>query len=235
MEQNVDNNVDNLESLFQSLWNDVLTQVEKPRFEILNDIKKEIYEKNLEGDIVECGIWRGGVLIYLSHLFSDRVIWGLDSFEGFEKLEDSTYKYDGVERHVANFDELYNPNGMWTRGYKLATPYDEVVDNLKKYGLEISDRIKLLKGYVRETTEPKNCPIDKISLLRIDVDGYSPTLEVLINLYDKVVQGGYIVFDDIPLYECQDAIRDFKLIRGVDFELIGERDDYEFKSYFIKK
>jgi O-methyltransferase len=226
-----------MKTLFNELWNGVYTQVEEPRFDILDQIAKEIYDKKLDGDIVECGVWRGGVLVYLSYLFHDKKIWGLDSFEGFQKLEDAQYQYDGIERHVYSFDELHNSNGQICRGYPLSISIEEVKNNLKSFGLSESDGINLLKGFVRDTTNSMNCPIDKISLLRVDVDGYSPTLEVLMNLYDKVVIGGYIVFDDIPLYECQDAIRDFQKIRNINIELIGDskQSDYFGGNYFIKE
>lgn len=225
-----------MKTLFNELWQGVYTQVEEPRFDVLDQISKDIYHKNLAGDIVECGIWRGGVIIYLSYLFPDKKIWGLDSFEGFQKLEDAQYEYSGIERHVASFDELYNSNGQVCRGYPLAISIDHVIDNLKVFGLSEADNISLLKGFVKDTTNPINCPIDKIALLRVDVDGYSPTLEVLINLYDKVVDGGYIVFDDIPLYECQDAIKDFQKIKNINIELIGDskQSGYHGGCYFIK-
>ena len=63
------------------------------------------------------------------------------------------------------------------------------------------------KGFVKDSLPTSG--IEKISLLRIDVDTYSATLEVLEELYDKVESGGYIIFDDICLYEALDAIQFF--------------------------
>jgi hypothetical protein len=62
-------------------------------------------------------------------------------------------------------------------------------------------------------------------LLRIDVDGYSPTLEVLTELYDKVETGGYIIFDDLCLYESKDAVYDFFLERNLPLEVIDPITD----------
>jgi hypothetical protein len=64
-----------------------------------------------------------------------------------------------------------------------------------------------LKGFVKDTLPTSG--IEKIALLRIDVDAYSATLETLEELYDKVQPGGYIVFDDSCLYETLDAIKVF--------------------------
>jgi len=206
--------------LFQQLWNGIYTQVEKPRFDILDKIAEEIKTENIPGDIVECGIWRGGVVIYMSYLFPDKTIWGLDSFDGFQNIVDAKFKYDGHERHVHDFD-VHNP-GTVRGGYSIKINEEHVKENLTTFGLGDDQNIRLIKGFVRDTTDPANCPIKDIALLRIDVDAYSATLETLVNLYDKVVSGGYIVFDDIPLHECQDAVRDFKKIKGIEFELIGD-------------
>lgn len=151
----------------------------------------------VEGDIVECGVWRGGYLIFLSHLFSDKNIWACDSYEGFQPLDKVNYQFEG-ERHTPNF----------THGAKgpLAISLEEVKNNFKRYGLE-EDRIKYLKGFVNETLPTSG--IEKISVLRVDVDAYSATLEVLDNLYSKVQSGGYIIFDDLNLKESYEAIKHF--------------------------
>ena len=67
--------------------------------------------------------------------------------------------------------------------------------------------------------------IKKISLLRIDVDAYSATLEVLDELYDKVVPGGYIIFDDTCLHESLNAIKTFFKKRNIHPHLIDPSND----------
>ena len=83
----------------------------------------------------------------------------------------------------------------------------------------VGDNIKYLEGWVKDTLDPETTEVQEIAVLRVDVDAYSATLEVLDALYDKVAIGGYIIFDDSALIECQDAIREFKRKRNIDFEL----------------
>jgi hypothetical protein len=158
----------------------------------------------VEGDIVECGVWRGGFSIFLAHLFPDRAIWVCDSYEGFQPLEEARFEYYKEERHVPS--------------YVMAASLEEVQENFKTYGLDGQDRIKYLKGFVKDTLP--TAPIEKIALLRLDVDGYSPTMEILEELYDKVQPGGYIIFDDLCLYESKDAVYDFLQNRNLPLEVI---------------
>jgi O-methyltransferase len=42
------------------------------------------------GDIVECGVWRGGNIILARKMAPDRVCWLYDTFEGMTKPRRST-------------------------------------------------------------------------------------------------------------------------------------------------
>ena len=79
----------------------------------------------------------------------------------------------------------------------------DVQNVFKQFNLENDPRINFVKGFVNKTLP--NININKIALLRIDVDGYSPTREVLDYLYDKVEKGGMIIFDDLCLSEAAAA------------------------------
>lgn len=186
----------NYTKLINSLFEEKITMVE-PRF--INSILS-FYPNvsKIEGDILECGVWRGGVSIFLSHLFSDRNIWVSDSFQGFQPLSHATYEYH-KERHTPEYSHcMYGPMGI---------SLEEVKSNFEKYGLGNEERIRFLKGFVKDTLPTSG--IEKLALLRIDVDAYSATLEVLNEMYDKVQPGGYIIFDDSCLYEVIDALKVF--------------------------
>lgn len=187
-----------IDKLIQSLRDNTISMVFKEEF--LTILKHKNNIDQLNGDIVECGCWRGGFSIFLSKLFPNKKIWAFDSFEGFQNPSIGKYSYAN-ERHTPSF--THNMVGP------IAIPYEETYNNFISYGLEqdLQDqRIKLIKGFVKETTNQDNCQIEKISILRIDVDAYSATLEILDNLYDKVVDGGYVIFDDSCLVETKDAM-----------------------------
>jgi O-methyltransferase len=137
-------------------------------------------------------------------VFQEKNIWVCDSYEGFQPLETAKHHYS-KERHTPN----YTHNSIGPLGISL----EEVQSHFKTYHLGDETRIKFLKGFVKDTLPTSG--IEKISLLRIDVDAYSATLETLEELYDKVQPGGYIVFDDSCLYETLDAIRTFFKQRNI--------------------
>ena len=62
-----------MNELIDNLISENLTMVDKGRFETILRNKKTV--ENVEGDIIECGVWRGGMSIFLSKFFEDRNIW----------------------------------------------------------------------------------------------------------------------------------------------------------------
>ena len=195
--------IDTYEKLIDDLYNENVTMVHPTFIKSILNFYPNI--SKVDGDILECGVWRGGVSIFLSHLFHDRNIWVSDSFQGFQPLTNAKYKYD-KERHTPNYVQCANgPIGI---------SLEEVKSNFETYGLKNDPRIKFLKGFVKDTLPTSG--IEKLALLRIDVDAFSATLEVLDEMYDKVQPGGYIIFDDACLYEVIDALKVFFKKRNLE-------------------
>lgn len=212
--------------LVDDLMTNKVSMVFKENFETLINHRENIAK--IHGDIVECGCWRGGFSIFLSKMFPQKNIWVSDSFQGFQPLSYAKHYYNN-ERHTPFMS--HNSFGP------LAISFEETYNNFIDYGLKQdieNGRIKFLQGYVQDTTDPATCKIENISLLRIDVDAYSATLETLNNLYDKVSSGGYIIFDDSCLKECRDAIRYFFTDNNLNVPLYHPTEDMKldiFSSY----
>lgn len=196
--------IKNLDQIFQNITTLNWTLVTKERFQTIDNLSKIIKQESIDGDVVECGVWRGGMSIYMAYAFRDKDVWVCDSFQGFETLDQCKYdprKINLIERHK---------DGIWIAGL------EEVKNNFKAMNLDESNGIHFLPGWVNITTDISTCPIQKIALLRIDVDAYSATLVTLENLYDKVVPGGFIIFDDSGLYETIEAIKEFEKKRNLN-------------------
>jgi O-methyltransferase/macrocin O-methyltransferase/8-demethyl-8-(2,3-dimethoxy-alpha-L-rhamnosyl)tetracenomycin-C 4'-O-methyltransferase len=177
--------------IYKDIINQGITMVSEERFETILRYKDNI--SKIDGDIVECGVWAGGMSIFLSKLFPTKKIWVCDSYEGCQNPSDGDYYFEN-EKHT---------KGMYS------ISLETVKDNFIKNNLPDDKRINFLKGWVKDTLKPEICPIKDIALLRIDVDSYSATLEVLDYLYSKVKSGGIIIFDDSCLSESHHAMITF--------------------------
>lgn len=150
----------------------------------------ELYKTicTIPGHIFEFGVYKGASLVrfctFRDALENDysRKIVGFDAFGEFptENLK--------VEEDLA-FIEKFEGAG----GYGLKA--DEVDDILSKKGF---GNFELVKGNVFDTLPRylSNNPETRIALLHLDMDVKEPTDFVLELLYERVVPGGIVVFDD---------------------------------------
>ena len=181
------------------------------RMSLLIKCIEHIHNKNIEGDIVECGVWKGGNLIcaqsYLNHLNLKKTIFGFDTFEGMTKPS----KIDIQELQIKTKDK--NDLGSNLRK-RLASETMSVTDKHSNEGKNIwayssindvrniikekvpNNNIKLIKGSVEQTLLLKDNIPEKISLLRLDTDFYKSTKIELEVLYPKLVKGGFLIIDD---------------------------------------
>lgn len=157
---------------------------------LINSIKKVNYEK-IEGDIVECGIWKGGNIILINKILKDiklkKKIYCYDTFEGMIPTDeiDKEISSGRSASQVIKDDEYY----------KCESLLNETKKNISKNFKDI-DNIYFIKGMVENTlTEEKNIP-DKISICRLDTDYYSSTKIELEVLYPRLVPGGVMIIDD---------------------------------------
>lgn len=164
--------------------------------------------EGVDGDLVECGVWRGGATIYMRALLnaydiSDRKVWVCDSFEGLPPPDMDRYPQDDGDYHHIIMD--------------LRVSIEEVQKNFQSYNL-LDNQVVFSKGFFVDTLP--NLPIEKIAILRLDGDMYMSTMDILNNLYDKVSKGGYILIDDYTdLPNCKRAIHDFRDSRGITDEI----------------
>ena len=91
---------------------------------------------------------------------------------------------------------------------------EEVKSNFSKYDL-LDDQVVFLKGWFSETL-PK-ADIKSLAVLRLDGDMYESTLDGLVNLYDRVSCGGFVIVDDYGAVDgCKRAVTDFRNERGIE-------------------
>jgi len=151
----------------------------------LRSLIEQIGRDGLQGDLVECGAWRGGSSAFLykraRDLGIDPEIYIYDSFEGFPAP--AAERIDGRKAQGINQGKF-----DWIKADR-----EDVVAIFKQLGL-YSEKVHIVKGWFCDTT-PQS-PVRKIVLLHCDGDLYQSTKDTLDSFYAKVVSGGYIVSND---------------------------------------
>ncbi|HNP06966.1 MAG TPA: TylF/MycF/NovP-related O-methyltransferase [Cyclobacteriaceae bacterium] len=151
----------------------------------------------IEGDIVECGVWRGGMVAGISELTGpNKKIHLFDSFEGLPKAKD----IDGK----AALDWQKNTTSMT---YYDNCTADESFANeaMKKTG---HNNYQLYKGWFQDTLLLFSG--SSISILRLDGDWYDSTKICLDRLFPFVTEGGVVIIDDYHTWDgCAKAVHDY--------------------------
>jgi len=174
------------------------------RMSNLRQITEYVIANNIPGDFIETGVWRGGACIMARAIMkaygvTDRRVWVADSFCGLP-MPNPKYEADANDKHHS-FPEL-------------AVSLEEVKLNFSKYGL-LDDQVVFLKGWFSETLP--DADIKGLAVLRLDGDMYESTMDGLMNLYDKVSDGGFVIVDDFGAVEgCKRAVMDFRKGRGIE-------------------
>jgi O-methyltransferase len=162
-------------------------------------------ENEIPGDLVEAGAWRGGTAILMRAVlkaYSDyrRRVFVADSFQGLPHPDAANYPQDAGDTH-----HQLSPY--------LGVSLEQVKTNFDRYGL-LDDQVRFLPGWFKDTLP--GAPIERIAVLRLDGDMYESTMDGLVNLYDKVSDGGFVIIDDYgALPNCRAAVEDFRRAQGI--------------------
>lgn len=154
-----------------------------------------IATQGVPGDIVECGVWRGGsmmaaALTLLHEGESDRGLWLYDTFEGMTSPTSVDREWHSGDPASALLEQESRTPG---RGVWAMATEEEVRKNVASTGYP-SANVRYVRGDVAETL--KAYVPDRIALLRLDTDWYESTKVELATLYPKLVVGGVCIIDD---------------------------------------
>lgn len=180
------------------------TMIGLKRLDNLQSCIEDVLARQVPGDLMETGVWRGGAAIFMRAVLKaydvrDRWVWAADSFAGLPPPDPQRFPADAGDRHH-------------TVGY-LAVSLEEVLRNFDRYGL-LDDQVRFLKGWFRDTLP--TAPVRQLAVLRLDGDMYESTMEALIHLYPKLSPGGYLIMDDYgAVAGCRQAVHDYRSAHGV--------------------
>lgn len=158
--------------------------------------------KDLPGDIVECGVFKGtGMLSFLKlkrYLCpnSGKKVIGFDFFNS-QNLIDSLSGQD-KEAMSTLFDK---------REYKhKADQFEKFKNMIAGFGFQ-EHEFELIQGDIAKTARQyvQSRPGFRISLLYLDLDLDIPTYEALSAMWDRVVRGGIVVFDEYAFHKWSES------------------------------
>jgi hypothetical protein len=156
-----------------------------------------VVRHGLPGDIVECGVWRGGsmmavALALMARGDTSRHLWLFDTFEGMSEPTEAD-RGPGGESAKAQLERSQRDAPVWAVASR-----EDVQANLASTGYP-ADRIHFVKGKVEDTI-PANGP-ERIALLRLDTDWYESTRHELQHLYPRLSPHGVLIIDDYGHWE----------------------------------
>jgi hypothetical protein len=230
-------NINNLEliqtpqSLFDSFNSFILSDDRRVFNKLISRALLYNEVKNIPGDIVECGVFKGTGLytfLKLKNIFnpnSSKKVIGFDFFDTDGLISSINNKEDKDAMDVLFKERHFSHTESFKENFKL---------QLINHGFSESE-FDLVEGDVSETTKlfSQNNPGFKISLLYMDLDLEIPTYDTLVNLWDNITKGGIIVFDEYGYHKWSES-------KGVD-RFINEKNleikslDFICPTAYIKK
>ncbi len=183
---------------------------------------------DIPGDIVECGVFQGGGILYWARLIqifnplSRRKVVGFDTFVGYP----GTMKGKRDKEASASFMAK-------TQGSMGSV--EEIMKHAVSLGLE--KRIELVKGDAVETIPRyrKKNPGFRPALLNLDFDIYEPTYVALKELYPLLVPRGIVVFDEYAIDEWGESNAADAFFKGKDIEYKTFSWGFSPTAYIKKK
>ncbi len=177
---------------------------------------EDVVRQGIPGDLIETGVWRGGATIFMRAVLKTlgqtrRLVWAANSFEGLPEPDAEKYPREA---------KAYRSAAMRKHYRHLAVGLEEVRRNFAAYGM-LDDGVRFLQGWFKDTLP--TVPIERLALMRLDGDFYESTRDALINLYDKLSVGGYVIIDDYgedSWTYCRQAVDEFRQQRGIADPLI---------------
>ncbi|MBB5143551.1 TylF/MycF/NovP-related O-methyltransferase [Desulfovibrio intestinalis] len=151
-------------------------------------LKYYLPKLDAQGDIIEFGTFRGGMALFMAYLLkftkSRRRVYALDTFEGMPLTESA---------------QDYHKQG----DFKEDNLMGEMLRRKEMLGL---DNLILVKGLFENTVPTLFQEKLSFALAHIDCDIYDAVAYSYESVKDRMVAGGYVVFDDPLAASCQGAM-----------------------------
>ena len=155
---------------------------------------KYIKENNIDGDIVETGVYKGANLILINDFIKrynlKKNIFAYDTYSGQPDPSELDHDLKGTSM-IKKFNDFKKKNII-----PVFCSLEDVKTNIIKYSEYDLNNFIFVKGKVEETLDIKKNLPSKISLLRLDTDFHDSIKKSLEILYPILSRGGVLIIDD---------------------------------------
>lgn len=176
-------------------------------YKIINYIE----DNNIQGDIVECGVWKGGSSMIMAKTLlnrnnTSRKIYMYDTYDGMSEATEEDESLVSNCHAIQSFEAMKkSKNYTYGETNWCQAGLDEVKQNMKSTGYPY-ENIIFIKGKVEDTI-PDTIP-PKIAYLRLDTDFYISSKHELVHLYPLLENKGVCLFDDYYYWKGQKTATD---------------------------
>ena len=181
------------------------TATDGPAIIGLLDAVDYIEANQILGEIVECGVFRGGSMMAaalgLLHHTSQprREIWLYDTFSGMtEPSSKDIRSRDGLKARAVHDKEEKLPISHQSDWYWVRAELEAVRSNISQTAYP-DGLLRYVEGRVEDTI-PRETP-RSIALLRLDTDWYESTRHELQHLVPLMTPGSVLIVDDYHYWE----------------------------------
>jgi hypothetical protein len=181
------------------------TMIGSRRLAILRTRVARVIADEIQGDLIEAGVWRGGPSIMMRAVLkaygsTNRAVVLADSFARLPRPRAADDSHDRMMR--------------WDTFSELAVSEAEVRAKVEQHGL-LDDQVRFVRGWCRDTTP--SLADGRWSVVRLDGDNYSPTMDARTALFPGLMPGGGLIVDDHGSSgSCHRAVDEFRRTHGVE-------------------
>lgn len=145
------------------------------RIKALELVADEIYDRNIEGEVAELGVFKGEFSRCLNRIFYDRKLYLFDTFEGFGEVEASKEKMNGSceDAFVCAFRKVNLENVLKKMCHR--------------------ENVIVKQGLFPQTVHNLE---EHFAFVSLDADFEETTKKGLEYFYPRLVKGGYIFVHD---------------------------------------
>lgn len=166
-----------------------------PRQDFIDNVLLARRGELVNGDLVECGTWRGGMSAAMAWAVPGRHSVLFDSFEGLpdaKPIDGPTAVHWSTQ--VRDYDNC-RAEQAWA------------VQAMERVG---QSDFEIVKGWFEDTVPIWAKQQRPIAVLRLDGDWYESTMLCLEHLWPLVTPGGMVIVDDYYIWDgCSRAVHDF--------------------------